>query len=94
MQPRGEHILNVAISSSGQTCEITWRFAVPPLNGIALTDAAVNVISRFGQYGAAVSLGYSGIKKSAGILTNLEYQLRDQFNIMQKDYIRMMGGGF
>ena len=64
------------------------------LHGIALTDAAVNVISRFGQYGAAVSLGYSGIKKSAGILTNLEYQLRDQFNIMQKDYIRMMGGGF
>ncbi|NBJ07921.1 hypothetical protein D1647_17330 [Alistipes sp. Z76] len=64
------------------------------LHGVALTDAAVNVISIFGQYGATISVGYSGIKKSAGILTNLEYQLRDQFNIIQKDYIRMMGGGF
>ena len=64
------------------------------LHGIALADAAVNVISKFGPYGATISLGYSGIKKSAGILTNLEYELRDQFNIMQKNYIRMMSGGF
>ena len=64
------------------------------LHGIDIVDASINVISMFGSYGAAVSLKYSGIKKSAGVLTNLEYQLRDQVNIMQKNYIRMMGGGF
>ncbi len=62
------------------------------LHGIALSDAAANVVSVMGWPGAAASVVYSTAKTGARGMMKLEQGLQNQANQLYKRYVGMYAG--
>jgi len=62
------------------------------LQGIALADAAVNVVSVLGVPGAAISIGYTTAKTGAKGVMKLEQGLQAKTNELYQRYVGIYGG--